>query len=86
MDRASLIRAYVVDNFLLGEGDDLSDTQSLLQSGVADSTGVMELAMFVEKTFGIHVNDEDYIPENFDTIQNIAAFVERKLGTQGTVS
>lgn len=78
MDKQQRIRAYIVENFLLGQDDGLDNTESLLERGVVDSTGVMELAMFVEGAFNIKVNDEDFIPDNFDSIQKIAAFVERK--------
>ena len=79
MDREQQIRAYVVESFLLGQEDGLADTQSLLESGVIDSTDVLEVVGFLEKTFQIEVRDEDLVPENLDTIQSIANFVERKL-------
>ena len=72
------IRSYITESFLLGDGDGLDLSQSLLDSGVIDSTGVMELVMFLEETFGIDVNDSDLVPENLDTIANIAAFVQLK--------
>jgi len=83
MDRAERIRTYIIDNFLLGEESDLDGTASLLESGIVDSTGVMELAMFLEEAFGIRVADEDFVPENLDTIENLAGFVERKLAGHG---
>lgn len=78
MDKQQHIRAYIVDNFLLGDSGGLDDGQSLFESGVIDSTGFMELALFVEETFGIKVADQDFVPENFDSIRNLAAFVSRK--------
>ena len=78
MDVQQEIRTYIVENFLLGDAGDLDEAQSLSEAGVVDSTGVVELAMFVEEAFNIKVNDEDFIPDNFDSIQKIAAFVERK--------
>ena len=80
MDKSKQIRAYIVESFLLGDGDGFSDGESLLESGTVDSTGVMELVAFIEETFGVDVDDEDLVPENLDTISDIAAFVERKLG------
>jgi len=74
----SVVRKYIADNLLLGETDGLGATQSLLGSGIIDSTGVLDLVMFLEKTFGIEVLDEDMVPENLDSISNIARFVERK--------
>ena len=77
------IRAYLVENFLLGDSDGLTDSQSLLASGVLDSTGVIELAMFLEQTFQVEVTDEDMAPENFDSIEKIVAFTERRAAAAG---
>ena len=74
------VRAYVVDRFLFGQGaETLSDDASFLESGIVDSTGVLEIVMFLEQRFGIKVKDEELVPDNLDSIRNIAAFVGRKL-------
>ena len=78
MSTEKRIRGYIVENFLLGDDQGLEVSQSLVDSGVVDSTGVIELVAFLEETFGIDVADEDLIPEHLDTIANIAAFVQRK--------
>ena len=76
----SEVRAYVVDRFLFGQGaETLSDEASFLESGIVDSTGVLEIVMFLEQRFGIKVKDEELIPENLDSIRNITGFVTRKL-------
>lgn len=72
------IRAYLVDNLLLGE-DELDDGASLLDAGFLDSTGAVELVAFLEATFGILVADRELVPENLDSVERIAAFVARKL-------
>ena len=72
------IRDYVVENFLFGSEDGLNTSQSLIETGVVDSTGVMELVLFLEETFGITVDDEDLVPDNLDSIDNMKRFVERK--------
>lgn len=72
------IRSYLVESFLLGEEGELSSSDSLLESGVLDSTGVLELVAFLEERFGIVVDNEDLIPDNLDSISNIGAFVRRK--------
>lgn len=79
------IRTFVVENFLLGGGDGLSSSQSLLDAGVIDSTGVLELVSFLEKTYRIRIDDEDLVPENLDCISSIARFVKRKLAGQAGV-
>ncbi len=74
------IRQHIVDNFLYsGDGSSLGNDQSLLESGIVDSTGVLELVFFVEETFGIKVKDEELVPRNFDSIAKLAAYVRAKL-------
>ena len=73
------IQSYIVECFLLGDATDLEPEQSLLESGVVDSTGILELVMFLEETYHIEVADKEMVPENLDSIANISAFVERKL-------
>ena len=73
------VRAFVVESFLFGNDGGLTDTQSLLDAGVIDSTGVLELVSFLERTYRIRINDEDLVPENLDSIASIAEFLQRKL-------
>jgi len=74
------IRQYVADNFLFSDdGYQLSDDVSFLEEGIVDSTGVLELVMFVEDTFGITVQDEEIVPENFDSVSWLAAYTRRKM-------
>ena len=76
----SEIRGFIVDNFLFGEDrDTLTENQSLVEAGLIDSLGIAELVAFVETQFGIEPTDDELVPENFDSIALIAAFVERKL-------
>ncbi|MGD8415115.1 MAG: acyl carrier protein, partial [Candidatus Latescibacterota bacterium] len=72
-------REFIVETFLFGADDgQLEDGDSLLESGVVDSTGVLELVGFLEEEFGIEVKDEELVPENLDSIDNLAAFIEKK--------
>lgn len=75
------IRRFVVEHFLFGEDHGLADDASLLQQGVMDSTGVLELVMQLEATYGFKVEDQELIPDNLDSIQRLADFVERKTRT-----
>lgn len=76
------IRRYVVENFLFGGSDhDLSDDVSFLETGVIDSLGVMELVTFVEEQFNVNVADDEIVPQNFDSINNLASYIEGKNGT-----
>lgn len=72
------IRNYIVETFLFGQDDGFQMEDSLLERGIIDSTGVLELVVFIEEQFGVHANDEELIPENFDSIKRLATFIERK--------
>ena len=73
------IRNFIIENFLFGEsGNDLKKTDSFLESGIIDSTGVLELVSFIEETYAFQVEDEELIPENLDSIANVIAYVQRK--------
>lgn len=70
------VRQYIVDNFLFGKDDEsLEDTTSFLDMGIIDSTGVLEIILFIEEAFDIKMNDQEMLPENLDSIANIARFV-----------
>ena len=75
------IRQFIVDNFLFGEdGAELSSSDSLLDNGLIDSTGILELVGFLQKQFGLAISDHEIIPTNLDSIDKIVRFVERKKG------
>ena len=77
---ASEIKAFIVSNFLFGqESNGFADDQSFLETGVIDSTGLLELVSFVEEKYGIAVGDRELVPENLDSLRNISSFVARKL-------
>jgi acyl carrier protein len=77
---AAEIKAFIVSNFLFGqEGTGIADDQSFLESGVIDSTGLLELVSFVEQQYGIAIGDRELVPENLDSLKNISQFVARKL-------
>lgn len=75
---ATAVRKFIVSNFYVPSPEDLSDDQSLLDSGIVDSTGVFELIGFIESTYGFKVKDEEMIPENLDSIAHITAFVNAR--------
>ncbi len=73
------IRNFIIENFLFGESDNgFQDTDSLLERGIIDSTGVLELVAFLEETYGIQVEDEELLPENLDSIGNICQYLTGK--------
>ena len=80
------IRDYVTQNFLLGENLAIDSTASLLSNGVLDSTGVLELVTFLESEFGVQVGDAEMVPQNLDSLSNLADFVRRKLSASPAVA
>jgi acyl carrier protein len=79
-DISLAVRRFIAENFLFrDEADAIAHDASLLDAGIIDSTGVLELVCFLETTFGIQVADEDMLPENLDSIRAISNYVGRKL-------
>jgi acyl carrier protein len=75
----SVITVFIRENFIAGRSDvTLDPDQSLIESGIMDSTGVLELVEFLESTYGIRVEDEELVPENLETITNILKFLQTK--------
>jgi acyl carrier protein len=76
------VRDFIISNFLFGVDDgSLKREDSFLQNGVLDSSGVLELVAFLEQSYKIKVNDHELTAMNLDSIQNVAAYVGRKLGS-----
>ncbi|MBE7558182.1 acyl carrier protein [bacterium] len=73
------VRAFVVENFLFGDGAALDDDASFLGTSVVDSTGILELVKFLEDSYGISVEDDELVPENLDSVNRIGVYLERKL-------
>lgn len=78
MNTKETIRTFVKRNFYVPEDLDLSDDASLLDHGIVDSTGVLEIVSFLEKSFQIAVDDLEIVPENLDSVNAIANFVAQK--------
>lgn len=72
------VRTFVIENFLLGDSSgNLSDDDSFFEKGVIDSTGVLELVGFVEKSFNVKFKDEELIPDNLDSLNKITDFIAK---------
>ncbi len=79
MEMKEQIRHFVAENFLFSSnGFDLDDDESFLEAGVVDSLGVLELVTFVEEAFDVPVADEEIVPANFDSVNNLAAYIQTK--------
>jgi acyl carrier protein len=75
------IEQFILDELTQGRGiTEIGRDENLLSKGIVDSHGVMELVGFLEQRYGISVGDEDLTPENFESVERIEAFVERKKG------
>ena len=78
-DAKTQIRDFITDNFMMGrDPNELTDQVSLLELGIMDSTGVLELVGFLEQEFGITVEDSELVPENLDSVENMTRFVGQK--------
>jgi acyl carrier protein len=81
MDIANQVRDYIIDNFIYNSREtELKNQDSFLKKGILDSTGILELITFLENTYGILVEDEELVPENLDSLDNVSKFVSYKLG------
>jgi acyl carrier protein len=79
MEIKKLVREYLVDNVLMGDGaDGIGDDVSFLAQNLLDSTGVLELVDFLEQTCGVAIEDREIVPANLDSLSRVAAFIERK--------
>ncbi|MEX0703625.1 MAG: acyl carrier protein [Planctomycetales bacterium] len=74
------LRAFIGENFLFGEDPvHLGAHESLVEQGIIDSTGVLELVTFLESSFEVQIDDDELVPQNLDSIDNLVRFIERKL-------
>jgi len=76
------VQQFFIDNFMLDPKIELAETDSFLEAGVIDSTGILELIAFLEKSFGITIGDHEIIPENLDSFTGINNFINSKLHSQ----
>jgi acyl carrier protein len=72
------IRKFIIDNYLFGEEDKLGNEDSFMETGIIDSTGILELVRFLESTYGIKIADEELLPDNLDSVNKIVAFIYAK--------
>lgn len=76
---SDVLITFIKENFITGRSQkEISPEESLVDSGIIDSTGILELVMFLEEKYSITIEDEELIPENLDSVKNLVAFLERK--------
>lgn len=79
MDVESTLKEFIRENFLARKGQtEISNEDMLLDMGLVDSAGIFELMSFMERTFGIALDDTEIVPENFESINSLAAFIRSK--------
>ncbi len=79
MDPRQQIRRYIAETFLFTTDESaVVDSESLMKKGIIDSTGALEVILFLEETFGIQVEEQEMLPDNLDSIDRLVAFLERK--------
>ncbi len=72
------LKKFIIDNFLFGEDNGLKESDSFLNKGIIDSTGMMELVTHLEKKYAIKIQDTELLPENLDSIDRLTQFIGRK--------
>ncbi len=77
-DIKNLVRKFLLDNFVMGGNIVINDDTSFMAAHILDSTGFIELILFIEETFDVKVDDAEMLPENFDSLLNIDGYVARK--------
>ncbi len=80
IDKRDLIRDFINNTFMVDSDKSYTDTDSLLDLGIINSTGVLDLMLFLEDAFKIVIKDEEVAPANLDSVSNIIKFVESKNG------
>ena len=86
MEIAAEIRKFITDNFIVDSDESIGDEDSLLEKGVIDSTGVLELVAFIEENYCLKIRDEELVPENLDSIKNIACYILRKITSETKIA
>ncbi len=80
----TVVRKFIIENFLFGSSENgLEDSDSFLEKGIIDSTGILELIAYLEEKYGIEIKDEEIVPENLDCIKSIVNFIRGKRNQAG---
>jgi len=75
------LKVFIVDNFLFGESDQLTDDTPLVETGIVDSTGILDIIGFIETNYSVEVKDDEVIPSNFSTLASMSVYLDQKLGS-----
>jgi acyl carrier protein len=81
-DPATNIREFILGKFPLARKRQINNSDPLFETGMLDSMGVLEIVTFIEQEYGFSVSDEDLIPEKFQAIDRIAAFIRNRMSRE----
>ena len=73
------VEGFIRDKFIFNNDNNFNQETSLFEAGIIDSTGVLELILFLEESFSIEIKDEEIVPENLNSVSNIARFMKTKM-------
>ena len=76
-----LIKDFIIENFLFGDGRKLNDDTDFFHTGIVDSTGIIELVGFIESSLQIEVKDYELVVNNFSSLNNVTSYLEQKLNS-----
>lgn len=80
MKNLERLETFILTDFGAGlNKKKLDPDEDLLEQGIIDSLGIMRVIVFMEETFGIKVIDEEIVPDNFQTLNNMVNFIEQKV-------
>jgi acyl carrier protein len=74
----AVVREYICKEYMFDDSKDLNDHQSLLGSGVIDSTGILDLIGYLQQKFEVEFLDSELVAENFDSVDQIVEFLLRR--------
>ena len=79
LDITTRVHDWILDHFPAAKDSHIGETDSLLESGIVESLGTLEIVLFLEEEFGLVVEDEDMVADHFESIASIARLVTSKL-------
>lgn len=86
MNAKNEIRGFILEDYMIGESEEaLDNNDSFLEKGIIDSTGILELIMFIEEIYNIEVADEEVIPDNLDSVNKVCIYIDRKISKMVTI-
>ncbi len=74
------VEHFIMEQFVFDQDQGIDKDESLLESGTVDSTGMLEVVLFLEENFGIKVKDDEMVPDNLDSVNQITNYIAGKLG------